>query len=565
MHKLLPILILLTACGGGGGGGSPAPPAPPTPRAVDDSATIDEDGTATINVLSNDVSVTSSTLALGNAPDNGSATINDGAIDYVPDADFAGSGSFTYTVDSTAGNELTATVSITVTEVNDNPIANDDMISLTEDTPTAFDVTSNDTDVDNAIESVSVVSGPDNGAVTLDNALIIYTPNQDYVGTDQLTYRAIDANEGESNTATVSIDVLAITETNLTITNLPVPTDNYTAINHPDYETPVLSSPAQTLSIPPNAVSFSLTLRGSNVDEAIDALFISDLQSPAGDITTFRNLYGFCDQGLCASLVPRRPDIKATRGEWQFRLGTLDSTLENIDLEELTLDVAVRTGPQPQSTTITIKPYLAGTGIDTTELDTILDRLVTIANDNQIGINLLPITEFNDPRFAEISADFNDPVTGEMVSMGDSDTVNVFFVDSFAGPTGGSILGIASGIPGTQGLASSFNGVLINTLALHDGPKEFYVRNTAQLSFHEMGHFLGLYHTTEGDFSVNDVLDDTPNCTQLDDANDNGLADITECPDGTNPMFWKPDLLNTMELTTPHQQQIIFYAPIAKP
>jgi hypothetical protein len=252
-------------------------------------------------------------------------------------------------------------------------------------------------------------------------------------------------------------------------------------------------------------------------------------------------------------------------------LGTLADTLADIDLTTKSLDVAIRTGPDPDANadfpaTIIVKPFLAGTGITVLELEAILTRFVDIANSNAINMTLLPVTVIHDPRFAEVSFDFLDPTTAELVNMGDAEAVNLFFLDSFSGPNGGAILGIAGGIPGTQGIASNFNGVLINALALHGGPTEFYVRNTAQISFHEMGHHLGLYHTTEGDFSFNDILEDTPNCElAANDDNNNGLADIDECPDATNPMFWKPDLLNPMSLTTEHQRHILFYTPIANP
>jgi hypothetical protein len=46
---------------------------------------------------------------------------------------------------------------------------------------------------------------------------------------------------------------------------------------------------------------------------------------------------------------------------------------------------------------------------------------------------------------------------------------------------------------------------------------------------HEIGHYLGLFHTTETDGSTTDPLDDTPNCV--------GRAFPDACPDLTNLMF----------------------------
>lgn len=108
MAVALLLVLLLSACGGiGGGGGSTNPSAPPSPRAANDTANVNEDETVNINVLSNDTSVTSSSIALGDAPENGTTTINGTNIDYAPDPDFFGADSFGYTVDSSTGTPST--------------------------------------------------------------------------------------------------------------------------------------------------------------------------------------------------------------------------------------------------------------------------------------------------------------------------------------------------------------------------------------------------------------------------------------------------------------------------
>jgi hypothetical protein len=572
-HALLvTTVLLLSACGGGGGGGSSTPaPTPPSSSATNDSAAVDEDASTTIDVLANDTGVTASSLEISVMPGNGSATVNSNAIDYTPDADFSGTDSLTYTVNSSGGSTLSATVTITVNGVNDLPVANADSAVLIEDTPTALDVSANDTDIDGNITSVAIVTPPTNGTTTIDGAIITYTPTLDFTGSDELTYQAIDSEGGTSNSVAVSLTISALTETQLSITELVIPTDNYATVNLPEFNQDVLASASQTLEIPPNTVSFILSLEGDAVDEGDDALFLADLQSPDGDLPAFRQLISFCDPGLCTAAVPRRPDLTPTRGSWTFQLGTFEPDLNDIDTVPLRLRLAARTGPEPDPmasfpATITIKPFLTATSISEAELDVVLDRLVSISAANKLNVNLMPTTVLTDPRFTEVSIDFNDALTGELVAHGDPSAVNIFFLESFTGPNGGAVLGISGGIPGTQGIATPFNGVLINALATRGGPDEFYIRNTAQASFHEMGHHLGLYHTTESDFSFNDVLDDTLNCERdVHDENGNGFADLGECPDAVNPMFWRPDLLTPTELLSGDQQHVLFRAPIAVP
>ncbi|WP_281859555.1 Ig-like domain-containing protein, partial [Litoreibacter halocynthiae] len=107
------------------------------PDANDDSATVDEDDSVTINVLGNDTDPENDDLTVIDAtsPD-GEVTINaDGSITFAPAENFNGDTTITYTIEDEAGNTDTATVNVTVTPVNDDPVANDDVASTDEDTP----------------------------------------------------------------------------------------------------------------------------------------------------------------------------------------------------------------------------------------------------------------------------------------------------------------------------------------------------------------------------------------------------------------------------------------------
>ena len=96
----------------------------PTVSAEDDSATIAEDNSITLNILANDSYQTASQISITtSSPTNGAVTVNSSSIIYTPNQDYFGSDSFTYTI-TQASKTATANVLITVTPVNDVPVIN---------------------------------------------------------------------------------------------------------------------------------------------------------------------------------------------------------------------------------------------------------------------------------------------------------------------------------------------------------------------------------------------------------------------------------------------------------
>jgi uncharacterized repeat protein (TIGR01451 family) len=124
------------------------------PLAASDQVTADEDEPLTINVVLNDTdldgSINASSVEITRQPENGSlANNNDGTITYIPDENFGGSDSFSYTVLDNAGlisNE--AVVTVMVTAINDLPVAVLDEANTEEDSPLIINVLGNDTDTD---------------------------------------------------------------------------------------------------------------------------------------------------------------------------------------------------------------------------------------------------------------------------------------------------------------------------------------------------------------------------------------------------------------------------------
>lgn len=190
------------------------------PVANDDVAQLLEDTAHSINVLGNDLdidgSLDKSSLEVVTEPEHGSTKIVDGMISYTPNANSNGEDSFSYRVKDDLGVwSNNANVAITVTAVNDAPLANNDVIQIDEDESVIIDVTGNDSDVDGSIDedSVKIVTEPAFGNVINNvDGTVTYTPVSNYVGFDTFTYSVLDNEGAESNTASVTITVLAVND-----------------------------------------------------------------------------------------------------------------------------------------------------------------------------------------------------------------------------------------------------------------------------------------------------------------------------------------------------------------
>ncbi len=180
------------------------------PIAVDDVYLVNEDTTlnvAAAGVLTNDSDPEGDplTAVIETGAANGAVTLNsDGSFSYVPDANFNGADSFTYTAADAGSSSTPATVSLTVNAVNDTPVATAQSVSTEQDTQLAVTLTG--TDADNDPLTFAVVTGPANGVLSGTAPDLIYTPTPGVFGPDSFTFTASDL-VSTSVEATVSITV----------------------------------------------------------------------------------------------------------------------------------------------------------------------------------------------------------------------------------------------------------------------------------------------------------------------------------------------------------------------
>ena len=181
------------------------------PQLADDAETLPEDvpGGFVIDVLANDTDVEGldpATVNVITPPQHGSTGVNltTGAITFSPDTNYSGPDSFVYRVRDIGDNGqaqllATATVSLTITPVNDTPLAVNDTTSVTAGSSVVIDVLANDVDVESPLDpNITIVTPPTGGSITnIDSGsgAVTYLANDSFQGIDQFVYEVADTGD----------------------------------------------------------------------------------------------------------------------------------------------------------------------------------------------------------------------------------------------------------------------------------------------------------------------------------------------------------------------------------
>jgi hypothetical protein len=192
------------------------------PVAAGQSISTFEDTAVNIVLTASDANGDLLSYAVVAGPSNGGLTGTAPNLIYTPNANYNGSDSFTFKANDGTADSAVATVSITVTAVNDNPVANAQSVSVLEDGYVTITLTGSD--IDGNPLTYTVVAGPSNGGLTGTAPNLIYTPNANYNGSDSFAFRVNDGYVS-SSAATVSITVTAVNDN-------PVATAQSVSVSH---------------------------------------------------------------------------------------------------------------------------------------------------------------------------------------------------------------------------------------------------------------------------------------------------------------------------------------------
>ncbi len=204
------------------------------PTVVDDSYSVAEEGSLAASagdlsfpgVLDNDGTGADRAIVVSDVSAGVLALSEDGSFTYAPDTNFTGTDHFSYVANDGLGgaDSNVATVSITVTPVNDQPVASADAFDATEGrtlSVPAPGVLANDSDVDGDGLSAALYGAAPAGSLLLNaDGSFDYTPAGAAGAIESFQYVA---NDGVVSSAPATVTITVVTAVNAA----PVATDDY--------------------------------------------------------------------------------------------------------------------------------------------------------------------------------------------------------------------------------------------------------------------------------------------------------------------------------------------------
>ena len=205
--------------------------------------------------------------------DSFSISVNERDVSVITDEDITGTVKFGYFVrdGENLQNSLQAVITLTVTPVNDDPIAQSGFLTIDEDEAGSIDLSNYISDIDSNSLEISELTA-NNGDVTLIGTIITYTPSSNYNGNDIISYVVSDG-DGGSAEGSISVIVNIVNDRPVVVNDIYTVAEEGTIIltplsNDSDRETAnadltvenfVLSSGAGTVTLLNNERSLSYT------------------------------------------------------------------------------------------------------------------------------------------------------------------------------------------------------------------------------------------------------------------------------------------------------------------
>jgi len=271
-----------------------------------------------------------------------------------------------------------------------------------------------------------------------------------------------------------------------------------------------LRTPVLTVDVPADAIS--LSLEGTIAAGSVAGL--AELTGPSGKV--YENTSGTGSYTWIPSdevFSPSLPNTDKTAIQLEPGGGTYSFRFYRYSGSATSMGVRAIVERRPGTGTATIGKL----DLDVWLAKVITPKAATAASDARLQSILTTVDSLlaqsgihvGDVRYHDVTDATYDDVTnaefGPMLKLTSAETdprLNLFFVRT---ALGGGVLGVAATLAGPRRNGTSYSGVM----SLYDGG--YSASFVGTVAAHEIGHFLGLYHTCEQDGS-HDFIDDTADC-----------------------------------------------------
>jgi len=216
------------------------------------------------------------------------------------------------------------------------------------------------------------------------------------------------------------------------------------------------------------------------------------------------------DHGGATLLVPNDPRLRLSAGTWIAKVISTVSATHHVRVDRL----EQRASARPAVVSLPLTVHLTGAGemsADQAQNHPRLQR--ALAKVSSVfaarSITLEPLRFVDIPSsFVELEGvELRSEQAKEMLALGgDNPGINLFIIERFLSDQGllGSVGGVSAAIPGDPRGGEIFAGVVVATSFSEDDPDSDLLGLTMA---HEIGHFMGLFHTVEANGLADHISD----------------------------------------------------------
>ena len=455
--KTIVYTVVANTGGGGGGGASNSPPV-----ASAQSVSTAEDAAKAITLTGSDPDGNALTYSVVVAPVHGALSGTAPIVTYTPTANYNGADSFTFQVNDGTNNSTAATVSITVTTVNDAPVASAQSVTTPEDT--AKPITLSGSDVDGNALTYAVVAAPAHGSLSGTAPNVTYTPVANYNGSDSFTFKVNDGTV-DSATATVLIAVSAVNDAPVA-NALTVTTDKNVAL-------------AITLTggdADGNALTFAVVTqptKGALTGTAPNLTYTPNNNVTGSDSFTFKANDGTVDSAVATVSItiaagPNTAPVATAQSVTTAEDIAAPITLSGTDADANALTYVIVTTPTHGSLSGTAPNVTYAPAANYNGSDSFTFRINDGITNSAVATISITVSAVNDAPVASAQSASTPEDAAKAITLSGSDVDgNTLTYTVVASPTHGTLSGAAPNVTYTP--ATNYNGADSFTFKVNDG------------------------------------------------------------------------------------------------